>query len=176
MMKCTASFGYAGRDYDSLRSLVCFVLSILLRFSRTLGDSQWRYLNHRFRTLLHGSRTPNHRFGLVLSVLTPRGFSFAVCKKRYMLSHISLFGTPEGIRTPDLLVRSQTLYPTELPAHNFYHEHYYNTVSPVLSTYFIIIFCFLLKFKFVQQTESGKLHFFNLISCKNSFRITLGKV
>ena len=27
-----------------------------------------------------------------------------------------LFGTPEGIRTPDLLVRSQTLYPTELPA------------------------------------------------------------
>ena len=28
-----------------------------------------------------------------------------------------LFGTPEGIRTPDLLVRSQTLYPTELPAH-----------------------------------------------------------
>ena len=23
-------------------------------------------------------------------------------------------GTPEGIRTPDLLVRSQTLYPTEL--------------------------------------------------------------
>ena len=25
-------------------------------------------------------------------------------------------GTPEGIRTPDLLVRSQTLYPTELPA------------------------------------------------------------
>ena len=28
-----------------------------------------------------------------------------------------VFGTPEGIRTPDLLVRSQTLYPTELPAH-----------------------------------------------------------
>lgn len=27
------------------------------------------------------------------------------------------FGTLEGIRTPDLLVRSQTLYPTELPAH-----------------------------------------------------------
>ena len=26
-------------------------------------------------------------------------------------------GTPEGIRTPDLLVRSQTLYPTELLAH-----------------------------------------------------------
>ena len=28
------------------------------------------------------------------------------------------FGTPEGIRTPDLLVRSQTLYPAELLAHS----------------------------------------------------------
>ena len=27
-------------------------------------------------------------------------------------------GALEGIRTPDLLVRSQTLYPTELRAHN----------------------------------------------------------
>ena len=26
-------------------------------------------------------------------------------------------GTPGGIRTPDLLVRSQTLYPAELQAH-----------------------------------------------------------
>ena len=30
----------------------------------------------------------------------------------------SFFGTLEGTRTPDLLVRSQSLYPTELPAHN----------------------------------------------------------
>ena len=30
---------------------------------------------------------------------------------------ILFFGTPEGTRTPDLLVRSQSLYPTELPAH-----------------------------------------------------------
>ena len=29
------------------------------------------------------------------------------------------FGTPEGTRTPDLLIRSQSLYPTELPAHTF---------------------------------------------------------
>ena len=28
----------------------------------------------------------------------------------------TLVGTPEKIRTPDLLVRSQTLYPAELPA------------------------------------------------------------
>ena len=34
----------------------------------------------------------------------------------YQSSPLSLCGTPEGIRTPDLLVRSQTLYPTELRA------------------------------------------------------------
>ena len=28
------------------------------------------------------------------------------------------FGTPKGTRTPDLLIRSQSLYPTELSAHN----------------------------------------------------------
>ena len=28
------------------------------------------------------------------------------------------FGTPEGTRTPDLLIRSQSLYPTELLARN----------------------------------------------------------
>ena len=27
------------------------------------------------------------------------------------------FGTPEGTRTPDLFIRSRSLYPTELPAH-----------------------------------------------------------
>ena len=34
------------------------------------------------------------------------------------------FGAPEGTRTPDLLIRSQTLYPAELPARNVY----YNTI------------------------------------------------
>ena len=28
------------------------------------------------------------------------------------------FGTPKGTRTPDLLIRSQSLYPTELSAHS----------------------------------------------------------
>ena len=36
--------------------------------------------------------------------------------KKHLLSQM-LFGTAEGIRTPDLLVRSQTLYPTELQPH-----------------------------------------------------------
>ena len=32
------------------------------------------------------------------------------------------YGVPEGIRTPDLLVRSQLLYPAELQTH-LYFEH-----------------------------------------------------
>ena len=36
--------------------------------------------------------------------------------KKHLLSQM-LFGTAEGIRTPDLWVRSQTLYPTELQPH-----------------------------------------------------------
>ena len=34
------------------------------------------------------------------------------------LSYFPKYGAPEGIRTPDLLVRSQTLYPAELRAHS----------------------------------------------------------
>ena len=37
------------------------------------------------------------------------------------------FGALQGIRTPDLLVRSQTLYPAELAAH-FLMLKYYITV------------------------------------------------
>ena len=34
----------------------------------------------------------------------------------YQVEPLPDTGAPEGIRTPDLLVRSQTLYPTELRA------------------------------------------------------------
>ena len=36
-------------------------------------------------------------------------------------------GALQGIRTPDLLVRSQTLYPTELAAHLIAIVYYHNT-------------------------------------------------
>ena len=38
-------------------------------------------------------------------------------KRLFKLGGVIHFGTAEGIRTPDLLVRSQTLYPTELQPH-----------------------------------------------------------
>lgn len=43
-------------------------------------------------------------------------YFFDRLKSRRLVS-AGFFGAPEGIRTPDLLVRSQTLYPTELAAH-----------------------------------------------------------
>ena len=43
------------------------------------------------------------------------GFSSLLIKKDPLTE--SLLFTREGIRTPDLLVRSQTLYPAELLAH-----------------------------------------------------------
>ena len=38
-------------------------------------------------------------------------------KKSHLAIGFLLFGAPEGTRTPDLLVRSQSLYPAELRAH-----------------------------------------------------------
>ena len=35
----------------------------------------------------------------------------------------SWFGAMEGTRTPGLLIRSQSLYPAELPTHTFRSEH-----------------------------------------------------
>ena len=51
------------------------------------------------------------------------------------------FGAPEGTRTPDLLIRSQTLYPAELPAHillTFSPENvfYYSAHRPESQAFF----------------------------------------
>ena len=37
--------------------------------------------------------------------------------KKATYHSVSCLGAPEETRTPDLLIRSQTLYPAELPAH-----------------------------------------------------------
>ena len=49
------------------------------------------------------------------------------------------FGAPEETRTPDLLIRSQTLYPAELPAHMGSFEPqdiYYHTFGEKASLFF----------------------------------------
>ena len=61
-------------------------------------------------------------------------------KKKDILSDV-LLGALEEIRTPDLLIRSQTLYPTELPAQVqdiYYHRH--RGLSTVFAKKFKIFF------------------------------------
>ena len=49
-------------------------------------------------------------------------------------------GTAEGIRTPDLLVRSQTLYPTELSAHASFETVVILALFTVVVNIFINLF------------------------------------
>ena len=52
------------------------------------------------------------------------------CSQRTKSYKNTRHGTPEGTRTPDLLIRSQSLYPTELLAHtHFFQMPEYNTTS-----------------------------------------------
>ena len=46
-------------------------------------------------------------------------------------------GVPEGIRTPDLLVRSQSLYPAELQAHCSHNNIYYITFILICQALFL---------------------------------------
>ena len=59
---------------------------------------------------------------LIIKMVGKTGFEPATpwsqTKCSTKLSHFPIYGALEGIRTPDLLVRSQTLYPTELRAHD----------------------------------------------------------
>ena len=43
--------------------------------------------------------------------------AYSIQKTGRSVRNNPFFGTPEGTRTPDLLIRSQSLYPTELLAH-----------------------------------------------------------
>ena len=61
--------------------------------------------------------------------------------KKRSLAIASDLGAPEGTRTPDLLIRSQTLYPAELPAHillTFSPENvlYYSARRPESQAFF----------------------------------------
>lgn len=58
---------------------------------------------------------------LFLATLYPVGGRFCTAdfpdtKRKRSLTFVSDLGAPEETRTPDLLIRSQTLYPAELPA------------------------------------------------------------
>ena len=65
-------------------------------------------------------------------------------KKRKTRTHCVLvfLGAMEGTRTPGLLIRSQSLYPAELPTHTLRARNmmYYSTGSELCQHFFAIIF------------------------------------
>ena len=80
----------------------------------------------------------------------------------------SLFGAMEGTRTPGLLIRSQSLYPAELPTHTFRSEQdvFYHA-GRGLSTVFCRFFDFIFVFYFFVQ-KSTSFRFFSIL--RNSSR------
>ena len=77
-------------------------------------------------------------------------------------------GAMEGTRTPGLLIRSQSLYPAELPTHTFRSEHdvFYHS-DWVLSTVFCKYFYLFQKAAFFMIFLVSFLSFL----CYNNFTI-----
>ena len=80
--------------------------------------------------------------------------SFSKRKRSFLNEMTAFFGTAEGIRTPDLLVRSQTLYPAELQPHTTLESLYIIThpagkCKPFFSKIFrfFIFRCFFTKIR-----------------------------
>lgn len=89
------------------------------------------------------------------NILKHRGYkksycsSIAVQENKKVIQNIDistivwllLYGAPGGIRTPDLPVRSRTLYPTKLLVHN----QYYNVFFMILQDFFKIFINIIVK-------------------------------
>ena len=78
-----------------------------LRCDRWCDAFRTRTEGVHHRRHLHHARSAHH---VPKERITQRNLICLVDKSGFFV------GAPEGTRTPDLLVRSQTLYPTELPA------------------------------------------------------------
>ena len=70
-------------------------------------------------------------------------------------SPVCYYSAPEGTRTPDLLVRSQSLYPAELPAHR--HHIGYLIIIPQLFAKCKPYFTFFQKFFSARKKSSAHL-------------------
>ena len=67
---------------------------------------------------------------LILISKIKMGYKVGYLKKqkpRKQLVYVVFVGALQGTRTPDLLVRSQSLYPAELATHCFIQLYYYIT-------------------------------------------------
>ena len=76
----------------------------------------------------HTSRLKTAHRAVFFTSLTLSGFESPLSIKiKATPTVLLLLGALQGIRTPDLLVRSQTLYPTELAAHFLRLPNYHTT-------------------------------------------------
>ena len=61
--------------------------------------------------------------------------TFLEYKKLKLSNLLESFGAPGGIRTPDLPVRSRTLYPTKLLVHTLYYNCFWNNFQDVFEDF-----------------------------------------
>ena len=98
-----------------------------------------------------------------------RAPSIVQTKRKTSTQRVLVFlGAMEGTRTPGLLIRSQSLYPAELPTHTFRSEQdvFYHA-GRGLSTVFCRFFDFIFVFYFFVQ-KSTSFRFFSIL--RNSSR------
>ena len=86
----------------------------------------------------------------------------------------SLFGAMEGTRTPGLLIRSQSLYPAELPTHTFRSEQdvFYHA-GRGLSTVFCRFFDFIFVFYFSAQKSTSFRFLVFFVILRENLRLPL---
>ena len=74
-------------------------------------------------------------------------------------------GTPEGTRTPDLLVRSQSLYPAELPARNTLLNCKYALYTKT-TVWFVASHSIQLSYRRICNRLSLLLKYYNILQSK----------
>ena len=81
------------------------------------------------------------------------------CSQRIRSYKNTRHGTPEGTRTPDLLIRSQSLYPTELLAHISHGMlGYYSIYFSKMQVFFRTFRNFFLNFRFCRISCSNMVY------------------
>ena len=102
----------------------------------------------------------HHRTWITPTVQKPCSHGLQNKKAMKSFDFTAFSGAMEGTRTPGLLIRSQSLYPAELPTHTFRSEQdvFYHA-GRGLSTVFCRFFDFIFVFYFSAQKSTSFQHF-----------------
>ena len=114
-----------------------------------------------FGTRLHTKNLKNLPPAAFFTIFALSGFEslyFSITKK-HSLGVLFCYGVLGGIRTPDPLVRSQILYPTELQAHILNAIRMIPQIFKNCNTYFLKYFIFYQNLLYSQKSEYFWLQF-----------------